>query len=238
MTYGALRGKVAVYTAIFGAYDDYVEPPRGDYDCFLFADPKTLGRLTAPPEHARVVRCEHSAELPEGWDGLCATRRARYWKLRPHDSMSPVSEYEYSLWLDGSISLQAADVGTLIDRYLVGADLATFRHPWFDCTYASARFADQFRRDAPGAIERHLGRLQAAGYAPHRGAAETGVLLRRHTPEIAALGDFWWSELHSGSLRDQVSFNYCVDSVGIPVNYMDDPRQSLGFLLRRHRGGR
>jgi hypothetical protein len=238
MAYGSLRGKVAVYTAIFGAYDDYVAPPNGNYDCFLFADQKTVGQIQNPPGHVRIVRCENAAELPEGWDALCPTRRARYWKLRPHDERSPVSEYEYSLWIDGSISLEIDDLGVLIDRYLAYADIATLRHPWFDCTYASARFADQFNRDTPGVIERHLGRLAAAGYAPHRGAAETGVLIRRHTKKIAKLGDLWWSELQSGSLRDQVSFNYCVDSLDLTVRYMDDPRQSLGFLLRRHRGGR
>jgi hypothetical protein len=232
MGFGARRGKIAVYTAIFGGYDLYIAPtPPGDFDVYLITD----GKIDAERVHgATVLRVEDDWKAENvNWGALDNTRRARFWKINSHLPCNPVSEYEYALWVDGSFVMYKVDVRSLVERYLSFADLATCRHPMTGCIYEGAELALQCGKDDPAVIKAHVTRYRNAGYPANHGLAETGVLLRRHTPKIAAFNAYWWKELASGSKRDQVSFNYCADTSGVRVAYLED-RRSLGFINKEH----
>jgi hypothetical protein len=45
---------------------------------------------------------------------------------------------------------------------------------------------------------------------------------------VVELNTFWWAEYCRGSVRDQISFMYAVDSVGIRVNMIDAPWRLAG----------
>jgi len=237
MTYGALSGKAAVYTAIFGDYDAYKEPPAGDYDLFLITDRPEL----YSPAHAQVIQVPESFDHRpdcDSWSSLDSTRRARFWKICSHLPCNPVSAYEYSLWLDASFELPTLDVQAMIKKYLNGAEVALPRHPWIDCIYWGGERAIELSKEDPTVIRAHLTRYRDAGYPAHRGLGETRILLRRHTPTIARFNEFWWNELRTGSKRDQVSFNYCIDTLRVPVAYFEKPRgEEFGFIVKPHRNG-
>lgn len=231
MSYGSLKGKVAVYTAIFGEHDLYVEPQLDGFDIYLITDGVPPGK----PEHATVIAVPPDWKAPDGidWRSLDDTRRARFWKLNSHLPVNPVSKYEYSLWVDASFTLDRPDVNKLVEKHLALADVATCRHPSVECIYEGALLAVACGKDDFAVVQAHLARYRAARYPARQGLAETGVLLRRHTPQVAEFNAYWWSELAQGSKRDQVSFNYCADTMGVRISYLDD-RRALGFIHREH----
>jgi hypothetical protein len=128
--------KLAIYTAIIGGYDQWVQPEQGDYDFFLFGD----SDMGAGWGTFRKIKREF--EDP--------TRDARKIKVLSH-LMLP--EYEYTLWVDGNFRVPILDPEAFIGKWLVGKDLATFRHPERDCIYQEAAILSHFdRRNKPSAI--------------------------------------------------------------------------------------
>jgi len=233
MSYGILKNKIAVYTALFGAHDHYDRPKPGDYDVFLATD-----FPGGPPRwfHGRANGFVPAVIPPDvSWGSLDDTRRARFWKLNSHLPCNPVHRYEYSLWVDAAFTLDKVDVPGLVKKYLAEADIAVCRHFMFSCTYEGGQFAIDCGKDDPGVVSSQLEKYRGRGYPANAGLAETGILLRRHTPKVAEFNAYWWRELASGSKRDQVSFNYCADTSGVRVAYFDGFRgDELGFLYRGH----
>ena len=230
MTLASRKGQIAVYTAIFGGYDLYAEPQPDGFDVFLITDGRLAG---VTPRHATVLTVSKEWEAPGGvnWRALDDTRRARYWKINSHLQVNPVWEYEYSLWVDASFTLDRVNIRELIRKYLASSDIATCRHPSRNCIYEEGAIVVACGKDDPAVVKAHLDRYRARMYPSRGGLAETGILLRRHTPEIAEFNSYWWRELASGSKRDQISFSYCVNTMGVRVSYFDD-RRSLGFVNR------
>ncbi len=129
---------------------------------------------------------------------------------------------EYSIWIDGNMSLLKPPE-ELVERYLKNHDLAVFKHPKRDCIYEEAiRVAKSELDDAETIIEQ-VSRYEKSGYAKHKGLYECGFLLRRHTPKVIEFNNFWWSEYSRGCVRDQISFAYSVDAVGLRINGIEAP---------------
>ena len=192
--------RVAIYTAIFGDRDSYREPPRGDYDCYLFTD------KPVPTEHA-IVR--HSPMLIPG----DPTRSARMYKLLPHVFLP---DYELTLWMDGDFVLNDVDVLGMEREYLSKTHLATFTHRFRQCAYDEAKECLARRLDDPDVIARQMEFYRSAGYPEQIGLAETGIQLRRSQElSIKAFGAEWWREVLRGSRRDQLSFNFTAWRIGL-----------------------
>ena len=189
---------VIVYSAIFGGYDlpAPVIPVTGHW--VLFSD-------------------RHGAEK-YGW----RVRLTSPGRLGPRRAARRVKvlaqcwfpQAEYSIWVDGNVQL-LADPEEVVAAWLADADLATFGHLKRDCVYEEAAQCAKTGKDDVGVLERQMVRYRALGYPPHAGLAETTVVVRRHTPLVAAFEDRWWSEIEAGSVRDQVSFPVAAWAVGL-----------------------
>jgi hypothetical protein len=59
------------------------------------------------------------------------------------------------------------------------------------------------------------------------------VILRRHTPAVAAFNEAWWAEIQAGSRRDQVSFTYVAWKLGLRYATIK-VREKNGFKKHRH----
>jgi hypothetical protein len=128
---------------------------------------------------------------------------------------------EYSIWIDGSIQMNVTPE-FLIDKYLKDCDIAVSKHPLRDCVYEEATVCAKTKLDDPEVIIEQVKCYEDDGYAKHKGLAECAIILRRHTPEVEAFNNAWWAEYTRFSRRDQISFPYAVDRVGIRVNYIED----------------
>lgn len=211
--------RFAAYTAIFGAYDTFVQIYQGNFDYFLFTEKK----------------------IGPGW-GKCmvtprefedATRDARRLKILAHRFLP---EYEYTLWLDGAIRCDhTIDPERLIETWLQGKfDLATFRHPERNCVYEEARIVAGYNRDKPELVQAQMDRYREAKYPVGRGLAETAIILRRNCPETARFNELWWEEVQAGSRRDQLSFPVAAWRTGLKVNFLGGVFTDHGYKKELH----
>lgn len=192
--------EMAVYTAIVGSYDYYDFPPVGHYDRILFTDDP--GKLLYSP-----------VELPESWRRLDNARRARFFKMSPHRVLGA---YPITLWIDGSVRYsELTDAHRLAQESLQDADIALFRHPDCSCAYTMAAICQELKLDDSGVIQRQVDRYRAEGMPANGGLCMGGIVFRRNTPEVRQFNELWWSEVQSGSRRDQISLAYALWKTGI-----------------------
>lgn len=154
-----------------------------------------------------------------GYDKFIDPRRnSRVPKILAHKFV----DTEYSVYLDGNCSLLKKPE-ILIERYLKDHDLAVFKHPKRDCIYDEAITCAKSGLDDPETIIKHVSAYEKQGYARQKGLCECMMILRRHTKKVEEFNNAWFSEWATGSVRDQISFMYAVDRVGIRVNIIDLP---------------
>lgn len=144
-------------------------------------------------------------------------RNAKKHKILPHIYFP---DAEYSLWIDGSITLKVP-LEELIHKFLQNTDIAMFPHPYRDCLYDEAMACITFGLDDPDVIDSQINRYNLEGYLPHRGLFEATVILRRHTNEIRAFNETWWDEIVWGSRRDQISLPYVLHKTATDVTIME-----------------
>lgn len=211
--------KVAVYTAITAERDALKEPrDASGADLVVFSD---------------CPRAESGWEVRRACEIFSDPRRnARAHKILAHQYLP---DYEYSLWIDGSIRL-LAPVLDLIDRYLERCDIAIFPHAVRDCVYREAEICTELGLDDPAVILAQMTRYQQHGHPTGDGLNESGVILRRHSVCVERFNNDWWSELCRYSCRDQLSLNYVLRKHGIspelfPGTIYDNPEL---FLYEGH----
>jgi len=144
-------------------------------------------------------------------------RNAKKHKILPHIYFP---DAEYSLWIDGSITLKVP-LEELIHKFLQNTDIAMFPHPYRDCLYDEAMACITFGLDDPDVIDSQINRYNLEGYLPHRGLFEATVILRRHTNEIRAFNETWWDEIKWGSRRDQISLPYVLHKTATDITTME-----------------
>jgi hypothetical protein len=227
------QARVVIYTAVFGKFPDKLYPPDnipGNVPCYAFVDG------VKKPTKRDGWTC-----LPAFWEHATNPRlRARRHKILAHE-IFPV--YDYTLWVDGCLTPKT-DPHELIERYLVNADIAVFRHMQRGCLYRELEACIKLKKDDPGVMRRQVRRYRGEGYPYNNGLGETTALLRRHNSTVVP-GDHvsvntfsraWWEELRSNSVRDQLSFDYLIWKYKLKYNTFEGVRpNSPYFYWRRHR---
>jgi hypothetical protein len=145
-------------------------------------------------------------------------RNSRIQKILAHQFI----ETEYSIYIDGNIRLLVPPE-ELIAEHLKDTDLAVWRHPKRDCVFDEAIVCAKRKLDDPETIIEQAVAYEKDSYAKHKGLAECNVILRRHTKKVEEFNNAWWSEYCRHSRRDQISFMYAVDKVGLRIKLIDDP---------------
>lgn len=192
---------LVVYTAITQGYDALRPPPvlwqaEADFVAFLDQPPATAGWQYRP--------------IYKRFQDPC--RNAKIHKILPHKYFP---QAEYSLWIDGTISIKSPlAISLWADKFLRHHDLAIFKHRYRDCLYDEAAACLALKLDSPTLINRQMQRYFREGYPPKNGLAECMVLFRRHTKKMQQFDEAWYHEIHSGSRRDQLSFNYVAHKLG------------------------
>lgn len=212
---------IVVYTAITGGYDNLKPQPEAvakDIDFIAFVD-------ETYPENAT-------------WDFKPAynqfsdpNRNAKIHKIMPHLYFP---DKEYSLWIDGSVNIEFSfDMKRLIELYLKNADLAIFKHPERNCLYVEANTCIQRKLDSIDLIIKQVKKYTKDKYPPNAGLVEASVILRRHTDQIKKFNEAWWEEIKNGSKRDQISFNYVANKMGLKYNFFPGSLRKKNFLFSR-----
>jgi hypothetical protein len=217
-----------IYTAIAGNYDLLQPQPRQCADFVAF---------TEPP----------SGDVPSPWTvraiepRLSTTRLdAKWYKIMPH-RVFPDSPY--TLWIDGNLQLTPAfSLLHILGSYLHSdVDLVLFPHPSRRCIYEEAWECRRRELDAPERLYAQVAKYTREGYPPNRGLMEAGFLLRRNNERMQALNEAWWTEITTGSVRDQISLPFLlwkhkVNFALLPGTIRESPW--INYLKHNHEIGR
>jgi hypothetical protein len=189
-----IKNKIVVYTAIIGGYDKLNEPKfisEGcDYICFT--DNENL-----KSDIWKVIKINSTS---------CNNiRTARKYKILPHKYLS---EYEYSIWVDGSMNI-IGDISDLVKNKMGHSNMIYFKHPWRNCIYDEVKACIKLNKDNPEVIKNQIRRYQIDGFKRKQGLIASGIIVRKHNEkEVIDLMEAWWKEVSQFSIRDQLSFNY------------------------------
>jgi hypothetical protein len=169
-----------------------------------------------------------------------APARNRRVKMLAH--RQPALEgYAATLYVDGSIEI-VGDLG----RFLASCEarpepVQMYRHPFRDCVYDEALACARAGHVSVFTLQRQMGRYRRAGFPPHNGLFEAGVIYRRHVAEVETFMETWWQEYRSGARRDQLSMSFVAWQAGIAIGDLgpSDPRFGhCTFHLHAHRATR
>ncbi len=182
--------KKAIYTAIFGNYDKFQEAKyiNNDYDYHLFTDDRNIQSDI------------YKIHILSG-DAL----KAREIKLLPFNYLP---NYDYSVWMDGNI-VQCRDMNDL--KSTQTTDFMTMKHHIRGCIYEELQACIDLNKGSVDIMQKQINKYQRNGFRPNMGLIASGLLFRHHTDKVKQLCKNWWDEVKTGSLRDQLSFNYILD---------------------------
>jgi hypothetical protein len=213
----------AVYTFIFGNYDDLKSPtiitPGWDYICFtddatLRSDVwdvrlSTRGRADRELEHKKFA-IKHMILFHQYLKG-----------------------YNLSLSIGGQLELNCNLDDFMREHFPAGDDMMICRHRERDCIYDEAEECKAWLLDDPARIDSQMQRYHAMGYPAHNGLYATAIIARWHDrANVREMCEFWWEEYRRGSRRDQLSLNYAIwKSAPIKISAIDFVEQ---FEVKRY----
>src|SRR6056300_1141544 len=200
--------KIAIYTSIFGGYDDLIDHQYQmdgvDYICFTDRDLES--------ETWKVIKSTPIYNEPN--------RNAKKYKILPHRYLK---DYDYSIWIDGNIKV-ISDIRALCngDSYKVYDHMQVFDKR--NCIYDEAQAILNFGKinsertpergiknwkDNPKLITNQVNRYSLEGYPKNNGLATNPIIIRNHhNLDVIKNMEDWWLEIKHNSKRDQLSFNY------------------------------
>ena len=198
--------RIAVYTALFGAYDAVEEPviKPDNVDYYIVTDQaRDAGSLWQAIDPAGVVPSDLTDPVFKN----------RWCKMHP-DKLFP--DYEYSIYLDSNfliVSDLTPFVGALSDY-----PVAMFGHKNRDCVYEEIKACILKEKDRPEALRAHEAELRRLGVPAHGGLLEAPVIVRRHhDPRCLRLMETWWTSFGKFSRRDQIALIESLWKEGIPI---------------------
>ncbi|WP_338604728.1 glycosyltransferase [Desulfoferula mesophila] len=200
--------KIAVYVTITNNYDSIKLPesfnPGLDY--VLFSD-----RPVADTGVYEVRPITYHNDDP--------TRTARFVKTHPHVLLG---DYDVAVWVDSNIML-LDDIFPLVQKFLVSGKLvASNPHPCRNTLYEEARICRRFKTDDGDLIKNQVKTYRRLQFA-HNDLVENNVMMFDLRDErTGRFLDAWWAEMERGSKRDQLSFNYCLASLGLDWHRITD----------------
>lgn len=189
--------RIAIYTAIFGDYDELREPeyvaPNCDY--FIFTD-----QQISKESVWKKIDYNNIGEMKY----MDAYHLSKYVKIFPNLFFS---DYDYSIWVDGTTTIMA-DLYPFIDR-LNGRIIGMFDNPVHDCIYTEASFLLYYNRVSETVIKNQIKKYKQEGYPFHNGMFECTVIVRKHNDvNCIHIMNEWWKQIEMFSMRDQISFPY------------------------------
>ena len=232
-----MSSKIAIYTSIFGGYDDLpkisFKPKNCDFLCFTEDNIKSTDWNVI---HSPIIYKD-------------SNRNAKRFKILPHKYLS---DYDYSIWIDGNMDV-VGDVNKLIEQYLKDASIAFYSHnnnklDPRNCPYEEANKILELGsinmqrwpergilnyKDNPKVITKQMQNYHYSGF-PHNNGLITGmVILRKHNHlDCIKVMEQWWSEISYNSKRDQLSFNYSAWKQDIKFNYISGDSRNNEYFYR------
>lgn len=207
---------MTVYTAIFGKYEELKEPtvitPGVRYVCFT--DQPFTSNVW------EIIQCDSF---------LGNQRTARFYKIMYHRHIDD----ELSLWVDGSFRIQV-NIYDWWNKYFKPPFTAP-SHPIRSCVYEEGRICIKNKRGDEKEISNHIERYARMGVPKGLSLISSGILMRRNTPDVQKLCEYWFDEVQHNSTRDQISFSKVAHELGFNYHsFYWDYRRAEDFKFKTH----
>lgn len=215
--------KIAVYSCITGGYENFRHnQQRSGADFFMFSDRY---------EYSRTWKFIKATELFKD-----PRRNARYHKILPHLYFP---DYDVWFWMDGSLELKASPE-YLVREWMPNYDITAFKHPDRTCVYDEAIVVKGKGYDYPELIDKQMKRYEKEGFPKRIGLSETKVVIRYNTPKMVEFNKMWHWELMNNSLRDQLSFDYCIWNMKMRLHQVPSviSEEQEAFVYYKHNEAR
>lgn len=196
------KDRLAVYTCVFGNYDDVEEPIiKGRFcDYYIVTD-----QIVSPKSKWKQIEPK---AYPESFDSWHPAIKNRYFKMHP-DVLFP--DHQYSLYVDGNIKLITDMYPFLVEMKSRRSVFGLFNHPVWNCIWDMTEvLIEQGLVDRDGAVSQ-LSRYSSEGFPKQWGLFECSFIMREHHhTESKETMDIWWNEYLHGEKRDQICFPYAL----------------------------
>ena len=197
--------KIAIYTSVFGKYDNLLEPLflPDNCDFFVITDlevdsSSAWKKIDTLPEMANMSNVEKN----------------RYVKINPHLLFK---DYDYSIYVDGNIKIMS-DLTEYI-HMLNEVGIGTHLHHLRNCVYDELIAINKSKKDTKENIAKHRKLLDENGMPKKYGLLQCSVIVREHNnPTCVKIMNEWWNEFKNYSKRDQISLPHVLYSNGITVD--------------------
>lgn len=217
-----MKNKFVVYTALFGDYDDLIDPKEKYEGCdfICFTDQKHL------KSDIWEIRIVEEIDLP-------LNMMNRRFKLLPHLFLS---EYDTSLYVDTNIFIIKNPI-ILTEKYLHQYNIAIPLHPHRNCIYDEAPIVIDIKKANESEVNKQINFYLSEGYPPKYGLTENNIIFRNHNnKDIINLMEDWFKLLKKFSKRDQLSLMYLVWKNKCCIKKINEgARGSEYFRLKAHK---
>lgn len=202
------RDRLVVYTALFGDYDDLIDPPEKFEGCdfVCFTDQKHL------KSEIWEIRLVEEFDFPPNMMN-------RKFKFFPNNFFS---EYDVSLYLDSNISLLSSPFN-LAKKVLKKHILAIPKHVRRNCIFEESKVVLERNLSKKEDVLAQMDFYQEHGMPENYGLGEMNIIFRFHNNEhvISVMYD-WWEQINTFSKRDQLSFMFCAWRAGLDVGLIEE----------------
>lgn len=213
--------KLVVYTALFGNYDNLIEPKEKFTGCdfICFTDQKNL--------KSKIWEIR----LIENYD-LVPNLMNRKYKIFPNLFLE---EYEKSLYVDANVYIKKNPF-ILSTKYLDDYNIAIPKHVLRNCIYKEADVIVKSNKVPLKLVRTQIQKYQNNGFPENFGLTENNIIFRKHKNlEIVQLMNAWWHELNIYTQRDQLSLMYVVWKYNIALKMIsENARGGKYFRLKLH----
>lgn len=199
-----------IYTAIFGDYDDLIDPAE-DFECCDFIC------IT----NQRHIKSDIWSVLYVPAEDVAATEALanRKYKMLPSKYFP---DYKYTLYIDANVKL-TYNPFELVNKYLTTSPIAYPRHNLRNCIYQEAKICLNIGKISDSEYKNIIDRLSVNAYPHNIGLAENNILLRRNDDVLLnSIMLQWWHLIETGDRRDQLSLMYLLWKNNCSFNFMNE----------------
>lgn len=185
--------KIAVYTAIFGKYDNILEPiiKPDNIDYYIITDQNI-------PSNSAWKKIDSNDALNNLKSNI---EKNRYCKMFPNQFFN---NYDYSIYVDGNV-LITSDLTPLI-KTLDEYPISMHSHKNRNCVYDEIDACIKKNKGNKSELINHKKLLLANNVPLNFGLLEATVIARKHHDSVCkSLMNQWWNEFVKYSKRDQIS---------------------------------
>lgn len=218
--------KFAIYSALVGKYDNVLQPKVIDerFDYILFSN-------DIQEHYVGLWQVRHIDYVNQD-----TTRVCRYVKTHPEELLPG---YAFHIWIDSNIQILSDYLyEQAIHLYDNRIRVAGMFHPVRKCIYEEAFAVMNMLVEHESIVIDWCHFLRKKHYPRNNGLIETNVLFRINDEVTQSLNSLWWACIDNYSRRDQLSFNYCLWKLNVPLYYFSgegrNTRNTEDFKLIVH----